>query len=237
MRECGPRDCRSPGHGRSLQHLDKTTLSAEDYVAQEAWRSATPPVCCRALAVTACGMTRHGTYGRKTPRGMRVARWYCRPCHRSFSALPGCLQARLAGTLASCEAQVVAAEEAGSLWACVRALYPEAIDLTSARRSLRRRVVGVHQSLRILVGLFPGAAGRDVSAPDRSAQPPAVRRGACVRAGAGLRPPCSSSPSRWIRRSPAGSPEHDGAVNTRRHYVRGSQPARVAASTDQHGKM
>lgn len=155
MRECGPRDCRSPGHGRSLQHLDKTTLSAEDYVAQEAWRSATPPVCCRGLAVTACGMTRHGTYGRKTPRGMRVARWYCRPCHRSFSALPGCLQARLAGTLASCEAQVVAAEEAGSLWACVRALYPEAIDLTSARRSLRRRVVGVHQSLRILVGLFP----------------------------------------------------------------------------------
>ncbi len=34
----------------------------------------------------------------------------------------GCLQARLAGTLASCEAQVVAAEEAGSLWVCVREL-------------------------------------------------------------------------------------------------------------------
>ena len=59
-----------------------------------------------------CSLARHGTYERKTPEGVRVARWYCHQSHATFSLLPDCLAARLPSTLDRLEGVVVAAEGA-----------------------------------------------------------------------------------------------------------------------------
>ena len=53
----------------------------------------------RTTRTSACSFARHGTYMRKTPRGTRVARWYCPQSRTTFSLLPDCLAARLPGTL------------------------------------------------------------------------------------------------------------------------------------------
>ena len=37
---------------------------------------------------------RHGTYPRRTPTGMRIARYYCPTAHETFSLLPDCLATR-----------------------------------------------------------------------------------------------------------------------------------------------
>ena len=60
-------------------------------------------------------MASHGTYGRKTPPGAKIPRWYCRESHTTISLLPDCLAARLPGTLDDLEAVVVAAEGAQNL--------------------------------------------------------------------------------------------------------------------------
>ena len=46
-----------------------------------------------------CLLARHGTYARKRPAGMQIARWYCGESHTTFSLLPDCLAARLPRTL------------------------------------------------------------------------------------------------------------------------------------------
>ena len=56
-----------------------------------------------------------GTYTRKTPRGTKIPRWYCRESHTTFSLLPDCLAARFPGELDELEAVVAHAEQAPSL--------------------------------------------------------------------------------------------------------------------------
>ena len=72
----------SPG---PVQLRHECPLSGEAYVARSAWRDATSP------AVPAipggCGLVRHGTYPRRTPTGMRTARYYCPTAHETFSLL------------------------------------------------------------------------------------------------------------------------------------------------------
>lgn len=97
---------------------------------------------------------RHGTYERKTPPGTRIARWYCRESHTTFSLLPDCLAARLPGTLQSLEDAVVVAEQAPSLEAAAAILRP-GIELPGALRWLRRRRQYVYHSLVVLIGLLP----------------------------------------------------------------------------------
>ena len=41
----------------------------------------------------------HGTYGRRTPVGMRIARYYCPTAHETFSLLPDCLASHFPGAL------------------------------------------------------------------------------------------------------------------------------------------
>ena len=101
-----------------------------------------------------CGVAGHGTYGRKTPCGMRVARWYCGRCQRTFSALPDCLAARLPGSLASAEA-VAASAERRSINAVAWEWRPAAADFSSARRWVHRRVVLVQGCLSVFRGLEP----------------------------------------------------------------------------------
>ena len=61
-------------------------LSAEDYVSTEAWRDARLESCPNHPG-GCCSFARHGTYGRKTPAGARVPRWYCPESHTTFSML------------------------------------------------------------------------------------------------------------------------------------------------------
>lgn len=92
---------------------------------------------------------------RKTPAGTRIARWYCRQGHCTFSLLPDHLAARLPGTLAEIEQAAFAAESAPSLQACADALRPEPIGLPGALRWLRRRIDYVRAVLPTAVALLP----------------------------------------------------------------------------------
>ena len=104
-------------------------------------------------------MASHGTYGRKTPPGAKVPRWYCRESHTTISMLADCLAARLPGTLDALEAVVVAVEEAGSLEeAADEVRCPEdedAIELPGALRWIRRRLELVYNALARVIGLIP----------------------------------------------------------------------------------
>jgi hypothetical protein len=102
-----------------------------------------------------CGFASHGTYARKTPAGTRIARWYCREGHCTFSLLPDHLAARLPGTLAEIEQAALAAESAPSLEVCADALRPEPIGLPGALRWLRRRIDYVRAVLPTVVALLP----------------------------------------------------------------------------------
>ena len=100
-------------------------------------------------------MASHGTYGRKTPPGAKVPRWYCPESHTTISLLADCLAARLPGTLDDLEAVVVAAEGARSLEVAANEVRPDAVELPGALRWLRRRVRLVHDILVRVIGLIP----------------------------------------------------------------------------------
>jgi hypothetical protein len=80
-------------------------LTGAHYVTQQAWEQASLPRC-PLHPQGGCGLARHGTYRRVSPPGTRIACWYCRRGHRTFSLLPDCLAARLSGTLSEVEAVV-----------------------------------------------------------------------------------------------------------------------------------
>ena len=84
-------------------------------------------------------------FARKTPRGTRIARWYCPQSHTTFSLLPDCLSARLPGTLDELETVVAHAERAPSLLAAANALRTDTVALPGAMRWVRRRVRRVHR--------------------------------------------------------------------------------------------
>ena len=92
---------------------------------------------------------------RKTPRGTRVARWYCPQSRTTFSLLPDCLAARLPGTLDALEAVVVHAERASSVATAANLLRGDAVDLPGAIRWVRRRLRLVHHVLSVVADLLP----------------------------------------------------------------------------------
>jgi hypothetical protein len=128
-------------------------LTGEEYVSQRAWQRASLPRC-PLHPKGGCGFARHGTYGRVTPPGTRIARWYCPAGHRTFSLLPDCLAAQLTGTLAEVEAVVCAVEQASSLEAACQELRRD-IELPGVLRWARRRVQAVRAALHALKGLLP----------------------------------------------------------------------------------
>jgi hypothetical protein len=101
-----------------------------------------------------CGFSRHATYARKSPPGARIARWYCRAAHTTFSLLPDALAARLGGSLDEVEQVVATVEAASSVEAAADRLRPE-VDLPGAVRWTRRRLVAVRAALVTVVGLYP----------------------------------------------------------------------------------
>jgi len=100
---------------------------------------------------------------RKTPRGTRIARWYCPESHTTFSLLPDCLAARLPGTLDELEVVVATAEQAPSLSAAADALRRDAVGLPGAIRWVRHRIRLVHHVLTLIIGLHPEPLARCVA--------------------------------------------------------------------------
>ena len=155
----GPLEQQKARHGSGragrwpVQLRYACALTGAQYVNQQAWEQARLPRC-PLHPQGGCGFARHGTYRRVTPPGTRVARWYCRRGHRTFSLLPDCLAARLSGTLSEVEAVVRAVEQAPSLEAACQELRPD-IELPGVLRWARRRVQAVHAALQALKGLLP----------------------------------------------------------------------------------
>ena len=128
--------------------------TSEDYVTQQAWRSASLPYC-PLHPKGGCRYAKHGTYARVDPPGTQIARWYCPQGHCTFSLLPDHLAARFPGTLAQIEAVVAAVECAPSVEAAANALRPDDVTLATALRWIRRRVRLVHTVLAVVVSLLP----------------------------------------------------------------------------------
>ncbi len=140
--------------GQGLVQLRYATdLTSTEYVNREAWREASL-ARCPLHPRGGCGFARHGTYKRVEPPGTRIARWYCRQGHQTFSLLPDCLAARWSGGLAEVEAAVTVVEQADSLEAAAGKVRLD-IELPGALRWLRRRARAVHRTLVVLKGLLP----------------------------------------------------------------------------------
>jgi hypothetical protein len=118
------------------------------------WRSASLSRC-PLHPKGGCGFARHGTYARVDPPGTRIARWYCRQGHSTFSLLPDHLAARFPGTLAQIEEVVAAVERAPSLEAAANTLRPDDVTLATAVRWIRRRLRPVRINLIAVVSLLP----------------------------------------------------------------------------------
>ena len=152
----------NPAGPRPVQLRYQTGLTGEQYVRARAWRDARLSRCPN-HPHGGCSLARHGTYARKSPRGTKIARWYCPESHTTFSLLPDCLAARLPGTLDELEAVVVHAERAPSLTAAGDALRRDAVELPGAMRWVERRVRLVHHVLGIVIGLLPERLARCIA--------------------------------------------------------------------------
>lgn len=138
---------------RPVQLRHACPLSGEAYVARRAWRDASLAACPRHPR-GGCGFVRHGTYGRRTPAGMRIARYYCPRARETFSLLPDCLASHFPGDLDAIEHVVATAETARSVEAAADVLRPD-ITLPSAVRWVRRRLMPIRRVLLTLVTLLP----------------------------------------------------------------------------------
>ena len=145
-----------------MQLRYKTGLTGEEYVRAEAWRDARLEHCPN-HPHGGCSLAAHGTYTRKSPRGTKIPRWYCRESHTTFSPLPDCLAARFPGELDEVEAVVAHAEQAQSLAAAANALRRDTVELPGAMRWVARRVRLVHHVLTLLIGLLPEQLARCVA--------------------------------------------------------------------------
>jgi hypothetical protein len=133
-----------------LQLPFRTSSSVDAYIRNREWRYARL-AGCPVHPSGGCAFARHGSYARATPRGLRIARWYCPEGRRTFSLLPDFLAARLLGPLASIEESVTIASSAKSMEAAADALRGPDVTLPSAVRWLRRRVQAFRMALRHVV--------------------------------------------------------------------------------------
>ena len=188
-------------------------FTSEEYVRQRAWRRATLPRCPLHPG-GGCGFARHTTYARVEPPGTRIARYYCRKGHTTFSLLPDSLASRLSSTLEEVERVASEVEQAeGSQEVVAEKLRPD-IGRQGAVRWARRRVRGVHVALVTVLGLLPSLwAG---CAPTVAALREALGvkwvlpalRGLVARHLASLPPPLGFGPRPVPRKPPARLLQH-----------------------------
>jgi hypothetical protein len=135
-----------------LRHTSQ--LTREDYVKQEAWKSASLEKCPW-HPEGGCGIAKHTPYPRVEPPGMKVARWYCEKAHATVSLLPDFLASRLSSTLAAVEKVVATVEQReASIEAVAEELRPD-VGGQGAVRWVMRRVAAVAAVLKALKGLRP----------------------------------------------------------------------------------
>jgi hypothetical protein len=114
----------------------RTLSSVDAYIRNREWRDARLSGCPLHPS-GGCSFARHGSYVRVTPRGLRIARWYCPEGRRTFSLLPDFLAARLPGLLASIEDSITIASSAKSMEAAADALRGLDVSLPVIRRGIR----------------------------------------------------------------------------------------------------
>jgi hypothetical protein len=129
-----------------MQISMQTQSTADAYIENREWRDA-QLVSCPLHPSGGCSFARHGTYERLTPRGLRIARWYCPEGHQTFSLLPDFLAARFCGLLASIEASISVASSSKSMEAAADVLRGPDVSLPAAVRWLRRRIRAVQAGL------------------------------------------------------------------------------------------
>jgi hypothetical protein len=130
-----------------------TDLSADEYVRQRAWENARLDNC-PLHSKGGCSFAGHGTYPRQTPKGTKIARWYCPDGHSTFSLLPDCLSSRLPGSLIEVETAINEVENAPSQEAAVYGLRID-VGLSGVLRWIRRRLFLIRTTLRFLTKLVP----------------------------------------------------------------------------------
>ena len=148
---------------RPVQLRHECSLAGEAYVARSAWRDASLAACPRHPR-GGCGLVRHGTYPRRTPAGMRIARYYCPTAHETFSLLPDCLASHFPGALDAIEHVVATVETARSVEAAADVLRPD-ITLPSGVRWVRRRLTPIRRALLVIVTLLPDLFTGDARLP------------------------------------------------------------------------
>lgn len=148
---------RQPPGPRGVQLRLESKLTADQYVAQRFWESASLPPCPE-HPEGGCGFARHTSYERKSLPGAFIARGYCRLGHFTVSLLPDFLASRLPSMLARVEQDVALVERSGGIVKAAEQLHPttdETDRVQGAQRRLRRRDKGVRAALVALVGLMP----------------------------------------------------------------------------------
>jgi len=130
-----------------------TDLSADEYVRRRAWEEAALDDC-PLHSKGGCGFASHGTYPRQSPKGTKIARWYCPDGHSTFSLLPDCLSSRLPGSLIEVETVINEIENAPSQEAAVYGLRID-VGLIGVLRWIRRRLFLIRTTLALLTKLFP----------------------------------------------------------------------------------
>lgn len=147
-----------------MQIIFETQMTSDEYVSERGWQRATLD-SCPVHPESNCGLRAHGSYARKHPVRLRVARWYCATGQVTFSLLPQFLAAGFSATLPELEAAAAVSERASSISEAARQLRPE-LEERSAARWLRRRLSAISKGLTALVTSLPELTG---AAPTLSA--------------------------------------------------------------------
>lgn len=140
----------------------ETGLTLDEYVAHSLWLRARL-LRCPLHPSGGCGFSAHGTYLRKYPVPLFIARAYCRKGQTTFSLIPDFLASQVRGTLLDIEGAVAVYESLGSVVEAADALRPpetregdgDPITLAATTQWLRRRIRWVHTVLITAAGLFP----------------------------------------------------------------------------------
>jgi hypothetical protein len=139
-------------------------LTLEQYVARQAWRTATLAKCPK-HPEGGCGLCRWGTYMRKVPVVCWIARFYCPTDRQTFSLLPDLLAARMPGTLEQVQQAAEAIDGFGQgkvvLEQAADALRPpaeqrQAVELRSVVEWMKRRHRAVAAALAVVIVGLPG---------------------------------------------------------------------------------
>lgn len=141
----------------AMQIIFETQMTSDEYVTERGWEQATLDNC-PVHPDRDCGLRAHGSYARKHPVGLRIARWYCAAGQVTFSLLPEFLAAGFSATLPELEAAAAETERAPSINDAARRLRPE-LEERNAARWLRRRLSAIGQGLTALVTSLPALRG------------------------------------------------------------------------------